>query len=260
MVLYPAIDLRHGHVVQLEGGDPHRVALERPSPEAQARAFEEAGSRWLHVVDLDAALGERNQWGHLGKLLSDRRSRVQFGGGIRHMTDVQQLLDLGVERVIVGTQAVRNPLWLRELARIFPKRIVLALDARAGHLVVDGWTTDTGIEAVTFAAGLDDAGLAAVIFTPVGGKADDGILAGLRSALKVTPLVVAAPDASLADLDMMAAAGIDGAVLGLSVYEGRLDLEEALARYPSPPRWPVLLAAAADEGLPEPGFGADPDE
>lgn len=252
-MLYPAIDLRHGHVVQLVGGDPHRVAAERPSPEAQARAFEEAGSRWLHVIDLDAAFGERNQWGHLGRLLSDRRSRVQFGGGVRHMAEVQQLLNLGVERVVIGTQGVRNPGWLRELCRIFPGCIVLALDSRGGKLLVEGWTEETDMDATTLARELDDAGLAAFLFTDLEGKTDAAVMAGLRSAAARTPLLVGASNASLDDLDAMAAAGIDGAILGLSVYEGRLDLEEALARYPSPPRWPLAVLAAREEAELGPG-------
>ncbi len=247
-VLYPALELRHGHVVQLEGGDPHQVVVERPSPEAQAMAFEEAGSRWLHIIDLDAAFGERNQWGRLARLLSDRRSRIQFGGGIRHMTEIQQLLDLGVERVVLGTQAVRNPLWLREVCRIFPQRIVLALDAKGRELVVEAWTEETGLDAVAMAQDLDDAGLAAILFTDVSGKPDAAVVAQLRAATK-TPLLVGAKKASLIDLDAFAAAGVNGAVLGTSVYEGDLDLAAALEKYPSPPHWP--LAVVLDEPLPD---------
>ncbi len=256
-VLYPAIDLRHGRVVQLAPGADRRVAQERPSPEAQARAFEEAGSRWLHVVDLDAAFGERNQWTQLSRLLSDRRSRIQFGGGVRHMTDVQQLLDLGVERVVVGTQAVRNPLWLRELCRIFPRRIVVALDARQRELVVEGWTEETGIDAVAMARDLDNAGLLAILFTDVEGRPSMELVAELRVATPQTPLVVAMPEATLESLDRMAAAGVDGVVLGRSLYEGDLDLVAALDKYPSPPaHWPLAVVSAREEFVRDGGDGA----
>jgi len=247
LTLYPAIGLRHGRVVELAGGDPARIVVEKPSPDAQARAFEAAGSRWLHVVALDAAFGERNQWTHLARLLSDRRSRIQFGGGVRHMAEVQQLLDLGVERVVVGTQAVRNPLWLRELARIFPSRIVLALDGRVGDLLVEGWREEAGAHAVAVASAMDDCGLAAILYTEVDGTASPALVRELRAALARTPLLVGAPKATLADLDALAAAGVDGAVLGHNVLEGELDLAEALEHYPSPPVWPLAVVAAREE-------------
>jgi phosphoribosylformimino-5-aminoimidazole carboxamide ribotide isomerase len=239
MILYPAIDLRHGKVVQLVGGDPKNVALERPSVDMQAKAWEDAKATWVHVVDLDAAFGEKNQWAHLTRILG-RRMHVQFGGGIRSMTQIQQLLELGVERVVVGTQGVRNPEWLRELCVVFPGKIVFAVDARGRNVVVKGWTEDTGIDVVTLARSMDDAGLAAFLYTNVDKEGrlqgmDKAVINDLRNNTPKTPLLVSGGIAGMADLQWLAEHGIDGAVLGMSIYTGAVDLKAAVAAIPQPP-------------------------
>jgi phosphoribosylformimino-5-aminoimidazole carboxamide ribotide isomerase len=260
--LYPAIDLRHGKVVQLVGGDPAQVAVERPDPGLQAEMFAEAGATWLHVVDLDAAFGGRNQWLHLGRI-QRAGLRLQFGGGIRSMTQVQQLLDLGIERVVVGTQGVRNPAWARELAKIFPGRIVLAIDARGRDVAVKGWTEATGIDAVELAASLDDAGLAGFLYTNVEKEGrlsgmDRVTIAAIRHAAPRTPLMASGGITSLEDLAWLKEAGVAGAVLGMSVYKGAIDLAQALEQFP-PPAIPVVRVLKAREELPE--FGeADAEE
>ena len=238
MILYPAIDLRHGKVVQLVGGDPKNVALERPSADAQAKAWEEAKATWVHVVDLDAAFGERNQWSHLPRILG-RRLHVQFGGGVRSMTQVQQLLELGVERVVVGTQGVKNPAWVKELCIVFPGRIVLAVDARGRDVVVKGWTEATGLDVVELARSLDGAGLAAFLYTNVEKEGrlqgiDKAVVADLRKNTPKTPLLVSGGITSMADLDWLQSQGVDGAVLGMSVYTGGIDLKDATAKFPQP--------------------------
>ena len=239
MILYPAIDLRHGKVVQLVGGDPKNVAVERPDVDAQAKAWEDAKATWVHVVDLDAAFGEKNQWSLLTRVLG-RRLHVQFGGGIRSMTQIQQLLELGVERVVVGTQGVRNPEWLRELCVVFPGRIVFAVDARGRNVVVKGWTEDTGIDVVTLARSLDDAKLAAFLYTNVDKEGrlqgmDKAVISELRNNTPKTPLLVSGGISGMADLQWLADHGIDGAVLGMSIYTGAVDLKAAVAAIPQPP-------------------------
>ena len=239
MILYPAIDLRHGKVVQLVGGDPKNVAVERPSVDAQAKAWEDAKATWVHVVDLDAAFGEKNQWSLLTRVLG-RRMHVQFGGGIRSMTQVQQLLELGVERVVVGTQGVRNPEWLRELCVVFPGRVVLAVDARGRDVVVKGWTEATGIDVVTLARSLDDAGLAAFLYTNVDKEGrlhgiDKSVISELRNNTPKTPLLVSGGISGMADLEWLGEHGIDGAVLGMSIYTGAIDLRQAVQAIPQPP-------------------------
>lgn len=258
-VLYPAIDLRHGKVVQLVGGDPKNVAVERSDAVEVARQWEEAKATWVHVVDLDAAFGERNQWSQLPRLLG-RRMKVQFGGGVRSMTQVQQLLELGVERVVVGTQGVKEPLWVRELCKLFPGRIVLAVDARGRDVVVKGWTEATGKDVVELARALDDAGLAAFLYTNVEKEGrlqgiDRRVVEDLRRNAPRTPLVVSGGITSVADLEWLAQAGVAGAVLGMSIYTGAIDLAEANERFPQPahkPRpFPRAMPDADDEELRE---------
>ena len=249
-VIYPAIDLRHGKVVQLVGGDPAQVAVERPSPVETAMQWEEARSTWLHVVDLDAAFGERNQWAQLPRLLG-RRMKVQFGGGVRSMMQVQQLIELGVERVVLGTQGVLNPEWLREVCRIFPGRVVLAVDARGRDVVVKGWTESTGKDVVDLARALDDAGLAAFLYTNVEKEGrlqgiDRKVIEDLRRNAPKTPLVVSGGITSMADLDWLSQAGVAGAVLGMSIYTGAIDLAQANERFPQPQHRPRPLPLAMD--------------
>lgn len=237
-VLYPALDLRHGKVVQLVGGDPKAVAVERADVLEVAKQWEQAKATWVHVVDLDAAFGERNQWSQLPRLL-DRRMKVQFGGGVRSMTQVQQLLELGVERIVVGTQGVRNPLWVRELCKLWPGRIVLAVDARGRDVVVKGWTEATGLDVVELARGLDDAGLAAFLYTNVEKEGrlqgiDRKVVEDLRRNAPKTPLIVSGGITSMDDLAWLSEHGASGAVLGMSIYTGAIDLAQANARWPQP--------------------------
>jgi phosphoribosylformimino-5-aminoimidazole carboxamide ribotide isomerase len=252
VILYPAIDLRHGKVVQLVGGDPSQVAVEQPSVEAQAKAWQDANATWVHVVDLDAAFGERNQWAQLTKVLG-RRLHVQFGGGVRSMTQVQQLLELGVERIVVGTQGVKNPAWVKELCIIFPGRIVLAVDARGRDVVVKGWTESTGLDAVELARSLDGAGLAAFLYTNVEREGrlqglDKAVVADLRRNTPKTPLLVSGGVTSMEDLDWLQGQGVDGVVLGMSVYTGAIDLKAAVQRFPQPAfRAPRRVAVAGEE-------------
>lgn len=253
MILLPAIDLRHGRVVQLVGGDPTQVAVERPNPDGQARAFADAGATWIHVVDLDAAFGERNQWSRLPGILGARGVRVQFGGGIRSMTQVQQLIELGVERIVVGTQGVLNPAWVRELCLIFPGRIVLAVDARGRDVVVKGWTEATGQDVVQLVTNLDDAGLAGFLYTNV---EKEGRLAGMdrdavslvRAAAKRTKLFVSGGITTTEDLRWLQQLGVDGAILGMSIYKGELDLELVIQEFPQPRhRLPLQLLTARED-------------
>ncbi|HUR61235.1 MAG TPA: 1-(5-phosphoribosyl)-5-[(5-phosphoribosylamino)methylideneamino] imidazole-4-carboxamide isomerase [Candidatus Thermoplasmatota archaeon] len=258
--LYPAIDLRHGKVVQLVGGDPAQVALERPDPEAQADLFAEAGATWLHVIDLDAAFGERNQWTHLTRILR-AGTQVQFGGGVRSMTQVQQLLDLGVARVVVGTQGVRHPAWARELAILFPGRVVLAIDARGRDVAVSGWTEAAGVDVVELAASLDGAGLAGFLYTNVDkegrlGGIDRDTIAAIRLAAPRTPLLASGGITTLDDLEWLKGAGVAGAVLGMSIYKGTIDLGEAFSRFP-PPAVPVVRVLHAREELAGEGEAED---
>lgn len=239
MNVIPAIDLRHGRVVQLVGGDPGAVALEADrTPLEQANAWREAGATRLHVVDLDAALGGDRQWHHVGRVVQAGLP-VQFGGGIRSMLDVQKLLDNGVAQVIVGTQGVQNPDWVRELAILWPGRVVLAVDARGRDVQVKGWTEGTGIDAVELARSLDACGLGGVLYTDVSREGrlegiDPEVIHLLRDATPNTRLIVSGGVTDMDDLQALADMGVDAVVLGMSVYTGRIDLAEAVQRFEAP--------------------------
>ena len=241
--LIPAMTLRNGQPSQVH------PAARNPSVEAQARLFEEWGAGEIQVIDLDAAEGGRNQWLHIGRLMHGLEAHVHAGGGIRHMTQVQQMLDLGANRVIIGTQGVRNPAWLREVARIFPGRVLLALDLRGREAVVEARTTPSGVDAVDLLASLDGSPLAGCTLAGLDGPVAHDLVAQLRLAAPGIPLMVAYPDATLEDLESLGDAGVEAAILSDSLYDGRLDLVSALEAYPSPPRWPVHVLAAADEAM-----------
>lgn len=259
MRFYPALAVQHGGVLGVHG-DPTRAGGEEMGVGGQARRWAAAGAAWTHMVDVDAARGGRTQWQHVQHALG-RRLRVQFGGGVRSMTQVQQLLDLGVEHVLLGTQAVRNPLWLREVCRIFPGRIVLALDARGRNVLVEGRTQSTGLDVVAFARELADAGLAAIAYTAVAQESglaalDRELVRELRAAVKGRLIVEGAVDA--ADLEWLEGEGVDGLVAGDPFYGGAIDLAEAIRRHPDrSPAPPVRRRAVAAARPAEPGDGED---
>lgn len=207
-------------------------------PEAALEAAREAGAGWLHVVDLDAARGQRNQWLSLARL---HGLRLQFGGGVRSMTQVQQLLELGVERVVVSTQAVRNPLWARELGHLFAGRVALALDVRAGEVLTDARSTPHGQGATEVARSLDDAGLAAFVLADVEGTPTPEAVAALRYAAPRTPLWVVARDPTPADVAALEAAGASGLVVAGA------GLEVAASLHPPAPSPLVRVLGAHDE-------------
>lgn len=239
MNVIPAIDLRHGKVVQLVGGDPDAVAVEAErTPLEQATAWREAGATRLHVVDLDAALGGDRQWHHVTRILQAGLP-VQFGGGVRSMLDVQKLLQSGVQQVIVGTQGVQNPAWVRELAVLWPDRVVLAVDARGRDVQVKGWTEGTGIDAVDLVRSLDGSGLGGFLYTDVSREGrlegiETSVVRELRDAAPDTRLIVSGGVTDMDDLQMLADLGVDAVVLGMSVYTGRIDLAEAVRRFEAP--------------------------
>jgi phosphoribosylformimino-5-aminoimidazole carboxamide ribotide isomerase len=207
-------------------------------PETAAESASEAGAGWLHVVDVDAAKGGRNQWLQIARLAGPR---LQFGGGVRSMTQVQQLRDLGVERVLVSTQALRNPLWVRELCRLFAGHVALGLDLQGDDVVTDGRTeahTQSALEAVR---SLDDAGLAAFVVADVDGALTPATVAALRLAAPLTPFWAVARDPTPADVEAYAEAGAAGLVVAGT------GLEAAAQAFPAAPTRLVRVLRAHDD-------------
>ena len=237
LTLYPAIDLKGGQVVRLARGEMDRATVYSADPAAQARAFAEAGFAWLHVVDLDGAFAGRpaNAEAVRGILAAVPRAKVQLGGGIRSMAVAEAWLAAGVARIILGSAAVKDPGFARAACRAFPGRVALGIDARDGMVATEGWAEVSDVPAVELARRFEDAGAAAIITTDI---AHDGMLSGVNVAATAAmaravsvPVIASGGVAGVADLVALreAKAGIEGAILGRALYEGRLTPAEALA-------------------------------
>ena len=176
MILFPAIDLKDGLAVRLEQGDMARATVFNRDPAAQAHAFETQGFEHLHVVDLDGAFaGKPMNAAAVERILETVGLCVQLGGGIRDMATVEGWLGKGVDRVIIGTAAVRDPALVKEAAKKFPERVAVGLDARDGKVAVEGWAETSELTALDIARRFEDAGVAAIIYTDI---ARDGMLQG----------------------------------------------------------------------------------
>jgi phosphoribosylformimino-5-aminoimidazole carboxamide ribotide isomerase len=230
MILYPAIDLKDGQCVRLLRGDMSAATVFNDDPAAQARAFEAAGCRWLHLVDLDGAFAGRAVNGAaVEAILAAVAIPAQLGGGVREMGAIEAWLSRGIARVILGTAAVRDPGLVRDAARAFPGRIAVGIDARGGRVAVAGWAETTEIAALDLARRFEDAGVAAIVYTDID---RDGALAGpnveataaLARAVAL-PVIASGGVSSLDDLRALRSCGapIDGVISGRALYDGRID-------------------------------------
>jgi phosphoribosylformimino-5-aminoimidazole carboxamide ribotide isomerase len=236
MILYPAIDLKDGECVRLEEGRMDQATIFNADPRAQAQLFQSAGFHWLHVVDLDGAIaGEPKNAGAVQRILDSAAIPVQVGGGVRSIQSVSYWLDAGASRVIVGTIAVRDPKLVRDMAREFPERIAVGIDAREGKVAVEGWVEQTEIDAVELAKRFEDCGVAALIVTDIG---RDGMKRGVnveftgRMADSIhIPVIASGGVASAADIAALRARPgrpIHGAIIGRALYDGALSAADAL--------------------------------
>ena len=236
MILFPAIDLKNGVCVRLEQGDMARATIFNRDPAAQANIFEEEGFKHLHIVDLDGAFaGKPMNASAVDHILETVGLCVQLGGGIRDMATIEAWLGKGVNRVIIGTAAVRDPALVKEAARKFPARVAVGLDARDGKVAVDGWAETSQLSALEIAKRFEDAGVAAIIYTDI---ARDGLLKGLNLDATIAladaisiPVVASGGLASIEDVKKLLeprAQKLEGAIAGRALYDGRLDAAEAL--------------------------------
>jgi phosphoribosylformimino-5-aminoimidazole carboxamide ribotide isomerase len=238
LTLYPAIDLKDGQCVRLQRGVMDRATVYSSDPAGQARAWQDAGFVWLHVVDLDGAFAGRPvNAAVVAAILAAVSVPVQLGGGIRDMAGIEAWLAAGVRRVILGSAAVKNPRLVREACRAFPGRIAVGIDARDGNVATEGWAETSSVRARDLALSFEDAGVAAIIYTDIG---RDGMLSGLNLALTValassvvTPVIASGGVGGLQDLADLkrAAAGtrIEGVIVGRALYDGRVDPAAACA-------------------------------
>ncbi|PIE09595.1 MAG: 1-(5-phosphoribosyl)-5-[(5-phosphoribosylamino)methylideneamino]imidazole-4-carboxamide isomerase [Rhodobacterales bacterium] len=235
MILYPAIDLKDGQAVRLLRGDMDKATVFNDDPAAQAKAFQDAGAQWLHLVDLNGAFaGEPVNAAPVDAILKECSIPAQLGGGIRDMATIEAWLSKGLARVILGTVAVENPDLVREAARAFPGKVAVGIDARKGFVATKGWAEETEVQATDLAKSFEDAGVAAIIYTDID---RDGAMQGpnvaatesLARAVSI-PVIASGGVSSLGDLIALRDTGtIAGAISGRALYDGALDLNDALA-------------------------------
>jgi phosphoribosylformimino-5-aminoimidazole carboxamide ribotide isomerase len=237
VILYPAIDLKGGQCVRLLRGEMSAATVYNDDPAAQARSFVAAGCRWLHVVDLDGAFaGKPMNAAAVAAIVAAAGVPVQLGGGIRDRATIERWLEQGVTRVVLGTAALRDPELVKTACRAHPAKVAVGIDARRGRVAVEGWAKASDMTALDLALAFEDAGVAAIVYTDI---ERDGALSGVdadaTAALArrlTTPVIASGGVAGLADLSALKAHekdGIAGIICGRALYDGRLDLRQALA-------------------------------
>ena len=235
--LYPAIDLKGGQVVRLKRGEMDQATIYADDPAAQARSFIEAGFTWVHMVDLDGAFAGKpaNAAAVRAIIAAVPGAKLQLGGGIRSMETAEAWLAAGVRRIILGSAAVKDPDFARAACRAFPGRVALGIDARDGMVATEGWAETSDVSATDLARRFEDSGAAAVIYTDI---ARDGMLTGVNVAATAAlalavrlPVIASGGVAGIEDITALRAegAGIEGAILGRALYDGRIEPKQALA-------------------------------
>jgi phosphoribosylformimino-5-aminoimidazole carboxamide ribotide isomerase len=235
--LYPAIDLKGGQVVRLKRGEMDQATIYAEDPAAQARSFIEAGFSWVHMVDLDGAFAGKpaNAAAVRAIIAAVPGAKLQLGGGIRSMATAEAWLAAGVSRIILGSAAVKDPYFARAACRAFPGSVALGIDARDGMVATEGWAETSDVSATDLARRFEDSGAAAVIYTDI---ARDGMLTGVNVAATAAlaravrlPVIASGGVAGVEDITALRAegAGIEGAILGRALYDGRIEPKVALA-------------------------------
>ena len=240
MLLIPAIDLKDGRCVRLRQGDLQDVTVFSEDPGAMASHWVEQGARRLHLVDLNGAVaGRPKNEGAIREIIAAVGDRIpiQLGGGVRDLDTIERYLDDGLEWIIIGTAAVKNPGFLHDACGAFPGQIIVGLDARDGKVATDGWSKLTGHDVIDLARKFEDIGVEAIIYTDIG---RDGMMQGVNVEATVRlaqsvriPVIASGGVTNLADVEALCAVeseGVSGAILGRALYEGALSLAEAQAR------------------------------
>jgi phosphoribosylformimino-5-aminoimidazole carboxamide ribotide isomerase len=236
MILFPAIDLKNGQCVRLKLGDMEQATVFNDNPAAQAKNFEDQGFEWLHLVDLNGAFEGRPVNGKaVEEILQAISIPVQLGGGIRDLATIEHWLSRGITRVILGTIALRNPDIVREACKEFPGEIVVGIDAKAGHVAVEGWGESSTLTAIELGKRFEDVGVTAIVFTDID---RDGVLKGINFEKTLAlansvniPVIASGGLASIKDVERLLepdCAILEGVISGRAIYDGRLDSKAAL--------------------------------
>lgn len=237
MRLYPAIDLKEGKCVRLLQGRMEDATVFNEDPAAQALLWQQAGAEYLHLVDLDGAFKKSPQnLEAVTAILKSVTIPVQLGGGVRDEATLEMYFSLGISRLIIGTAAVKDPIFVKRACQMYPGRVAVGLDAKNGFVAVNGWAETSAIMAVDLAREFEDSGVSAIIFTDIsrdGMQTGPNLEATAELAARVEIPVIASGGFAgmddIRDLLQYRERGIEGAILGRSIYTGAIDLKEALA-------------------------------
>ena len=234
MIIYPAIDIKDGRCVRLIQGDYNKETVYSTNPVDIAKEWQSKGAEFIHLIDLNgAAQGYPVNIKVIEKIVNNIVNiKVQVGGGIRTNETVEQLLNIGVSRVIIGTKAVKSPEWVQELCVNFPGKIAVSIDIRNGNIATEGWLQAEELSGINFAEQLQDYNPCSIIVTDIN---KDGMLEGPNLELmeefkdKIdTPIIASGGITSILDLESLSKLKIDGAIIGKALYENKIDLAEAI--------------------------------
>ena len=235
MQIWPAIDLRGGKCVRLQQGDYARETVFGDDPAEMARHWVEAGGQFLHLVDLDGArAGSVANWESVAAILAAVDVPCELGGGVRDEPTIARLLEMGMQRVVIGTLAIKQPDWFRQMCGKFPGRLALGIDARGGLVATEGWLETSRVKAVELAQGFAREKIAAIIYTDI---ETDGMLSGpnlgalaeMAAAVDI-PVIASGGIATAEDITKLNELPVAGCIIGRALYEGTLKLADALAR------------------------------
>jgi len=237
MIIIPAVDIKNGKCVRLIQGRMEDETVFSNDPAAMAQKWAQAGAELIHVIDLDGAFEKSPQnLDAVKKILNTVDTPIQLGGGIRTEQTVATLLDMGVDRVIIGTEAINKPQWVMQISRRFPGQVVVGIDARNGRVAIEGWTKTTSILAVDLAKRFEDSGVAAINFTDIhrdGMQTGPNIAETKRLAEEISlPVVASGGVATIDDIKNLlplVKVGVSGVITGKALYSGTLDYGEALS-------------------------------
>lgn len=235
MEIIPAIDLKEGACVQLVGGDPRHERIHIDDPVAQARRFVAMGARWIHVVDLDRALGTGNNLQVIKMILEVPGARFQVGGGIRFTEDIDALLEANAARVVVGTRAVTDDKWFAHVCERYGDRVIAAIDAKGDDILIKGWRESSGKKLHEWGQKAAQMGVGGLLYTDVSkegrmGGVNAEAVAQLTKRVKI-PVVASGGVRNMDDLQAFWEAGAWGVVIGMAVYTGNLDLKTAIQHF-----------------------------
>ena len=234
MIIFPAIDIKGGKCVRLLKGDFNKVTEYEKSPTNQANEFKELGFKNIHVIDLDGALQEKpiNQK-IIKKIIENTNIKIQVGGGIRSLESIKNLLDIGADKVIIGTIAIKDQEFLKVACEKFKNKIVLSLDVRSGYVALSGWKKQTDLLASTFIKKIENFGISRIIYTDInkdGTKTGPNIKETLSfSNLTNIPVVVSGGVSSIKDIISLkthTGTNIEGIIIGKAIYDGGINIKE----------------------------------